>query len=81
MATMIGIDEAEALGAEAFEAGAMRVVPRALIVQEDAQEVGVASMEAAKAWYRGWDKANLAAPVDFDAMVTTLVLDPAAVFA
>lgn len=42
-------------GREAFEAGEMRIVPRAILVEN--------GTTAAEAWYRGWDRANLAAPV------------------
>jgi hypothetical protein len=44
------------LGRIAFERGDDRIVPRSLLVEE--------GIEAAKAWYRGWDEANLAAPWD-----------------
>lgn len=42
-------------GATAFANGEVRIVPRSILVNE--------GVEAARAWYRGWDAANLAAPV------------------
>lgn len=45
----------EADGETCFKLGTVRIVPRAILI-----DGGVA---AAKAWYRGWDRANLAAPV------------------
>ena len=46
----------EVTGRDAFAAGRTRLVPRDLLVNE-----GTAATEA---WYRGWDAANLAAPVE-----------------
>lgn len=46
------------LGALAFEAGAKRIVPRDILVDH--------GVDAARAWYQGWDRANLAAPVPED---------------
>jgi len=48
--------DGQALGAEAFAAGRVRIVPTDIIVN--------GGMIAATAWYRGWDAANLAAPVE-----------------
>lgn len=42
-------------GAEAFANGDKRIVPQDILVYE--------GVEAARAWYKGWDAANLAAPV------------------
>lgn len=47
--------QAELAGAAAFADGRARVVPRALLLEHGA--------DVARAWYRGWDEANLAAPV------------------
>lgn len=43
-------------GEQAFAAGERRIVPRDILVDHGA--------DAARAWYRGWDYANLAAPVE-----------------
>lgn len=45
----------EILGGTSFAAGDVRIVPRELLIDH--------GVTAAKAWYRGWDRANLAAPV------------------
>jgi hypothetical protein len=45
----------EARGANAFAAGVDRIVPRDILVECGAH--------AARAWYQGWDRANLAAEV------------------
>ena len=42
-------------GGYAFARGELRLVPRAILVYSGA--------DAARAWYAGWDAANLAAPV------------------
>lgn len=42
-------------GAAAFAAGTSRIVPRNILVDCGA--------DAARAWYQGWDRANLAAEV------------------
>ncbi|MEX0880316.1 MAG: hypothetical protein WD451_11415, partial [Thermoanaerobaculia bacterium] len=47
--------ELERVGAEAFAAGAKRMVPRDILVKE--------GVKGGTAWERGWDRANLAAPV------------------
>ena len=46
---------AEQEGRTAYEVGAMRIVPRDILVDH--------GVPAARAWYKGWDAANLAAPV------------------
>ena len=48
--------EAKKLGQEAHAAGAPRMVPQEIIVGNN--EVGN-GIKAAKAWYKGWDNANL----------------------
>jgi hypothetical protein len=51
------------LGRLAFLADKPRLVPQHLLVG-DSPEVGAGEgIEAAREWYRGWDAANLAAPV------------------
>jgi hypothetical protein len=48
----------EQVGRDAFAVGARRVVPQSVLVEH--------GTDAARAWYRGWDAANLAAPVPDD---------------
>lgn len=45
-----------ALGRLSFQLGEMRIVPRDILI--------VGGKAAAEDWYRGWDAANLEAPVE-----------------
>jgi hypothetical protein len=71
--------EPVAQGRAAFERGEQRIVPRDLLVNHGA--------DAARAWYAGWDAANLAAPVDLIEEASTcgrcgkVEADPIALFA
>ena len=58
-------EAAEAEGRAAFARGDRRVCP---IAPAPDRAVGADDgwAEQARAWYRGWDAANLAAPVDLD---------------
>lgn len=61
---LVADDDYEAQGAAAFAAGEDRMVPRDILVGDD-ERVGMGNgIENAKAWYRGWDRANLAAPIE-----------------
>jgi hypothetical protein len=50
-------------GQRAFAAGKARVVPISILIPEDSGQSSAESRKAAEYWYRGWDQANLAAPV------------------
>ena len=47
----------EEQGRQAFASGERRIVPRSILVDH--------GVGPAREWYRGWDAANLAAPVDY----------------
>lgn len=53
--TVWSLEDFERDGAVCFALGKVRIVPQAFLVDS--------GVEAAEAWYRGWDRANLAAPV------------------
>lgn len=50
--------EAMRIGTEDFKTGAPRMVPQAILVGNNVVGNGI---NAAKAWYAGWDKANMEA--------------------
>lgn len=53
----------EQMGAEAFAKGDMRFAPLTVLTGENGEKDTKQGIDDTTAWFKGWDRANLAAPV------------------